>query len=251
MKRIEISSGEVIYYDKQDEELVKSGRLSVNNRGRVILTRSKNGKLEYVQLSRAIMRAGPDDLIEHRDRSPFNNCRANLRNSDPVINAFNSEPLDGFRGVTATDKGRIMVRFSVLRKTVQFGSFDNERVAGIAYDWCVRFIFDEEVYYNFSDSVKEYPEIDKLLRNNEKLIARLNLLKDTYRNHKAIKSDYRGVDYNNGKWRVRVRTGKNVQKHIGLYPDEISAARAYDTSAIEYQNNPVLNFPEEHLKKAS
>lgn len=58
-------------------------------------------------------------------------------------------------------------------------------------------------------------------------------------------SKYKGVDYRPSKKAYRARITVNKRKiHLGHFPDEISAARAYDTAARKYHKEfAVLNFP--------
>lgn len=59
-------------------------------------------------------------------------------------------------------------------------------------------------------------------------------------------SKYKGVtwDKTHGKWQVRICINGR-RKHIGLFTDEVEAAKAYDTAAIkQFGEFAKLNFPE-------
>ena len=58
-------------------------------------------------------------------------------------------------------------------------------------------------------------------------------------------SGYKGVDFNRGKWRARIREG-GVRYFLGYFETAEDAARAYDTKAHElFGEFASLNFPEE------
>ncbi len=65
-------------------------------------------------------------------------------------------------------------------------------------------------------------------------------------------SQFKGVHFEKatGKWRATI-TLKGEHFDLGLYDDEVEAARAYDRKAIElFGEFAYLNFPEEHGRDA-
>jgi hypothetical protein len=64
---------------------------------------------------------------------------------------------------------------------------------------------------------------------------------------KVVKtSQFKGVYQRRGGWRATLCVGRNAPKHVGDFPDEVTAARAYDKAAREaFGEDAVLNFPEE------
>lgn len=60
----------------------------------------------------------------------------------------------------------------------------------------------------------------------------------------GLTSSYKGVCLINGRWRASIGF-RGTKKHIGYFDDEIVAARAYDSAAIELHGDFArLNFPE-------
>jgi len=63
----------------------------------------------------------------------------------------------------------------------------------------------------------------------------------------GVSSRFRGVSYDTraGKWRAQIWFPE-THMHIGYFPDEVEAARAYDRKAVElFGQDAKLNFPEE------
>lgn len=64
----------------------------------------------------------------------------------------------------------------------------------------------------------------------------------------GLTSEYIGVSWHkkSNKWRVTARNEVTlVVTHIGLFKDEIAAAKAYDSFCRQYNSLSLLNFPEE------
>ena len=58
-------------------------------------------------------------------------------------------------------------------------------------------------------------------------------------------SGYKGVDFNQGKWRARI-TQHGKRHFLGTFDTAEEAARAYDSKALElFGEFASLNFPEE------
>lgn len=79
----------------------------------------------------------------------------------------------------------------------------------------------------------------------QKSNLRLSNNKLNQANQKRIRglSKYKGVTFEHGKWRARIRID-NKKKHLGVFNFEIEAAQAYDAAAKEHWKEfAALNFP--------
>ena len=64
------------------------------------------------------------------------------------------------------------------------------------------------------------------------------------RGGRPVTSEYRGVSRRYGKWKARIKQS-GTDFVIGDFPDELSAARAYDKKARElHGDKAALNFPD-------
>ena len=115
---------------------------------------------------------------------------------------------------------------SVGNKRKSLGIFVNEIDAAHAYD--------AYAIANGINRPRNFPSEDDVVRAPPK-----------QRKKAANKSSkYRGVSWfkRDKKWCAQIQVdGK--KKHIGSYPDEITAARAYDAFVIAEKLNKLLNFP--------
>lgn len=81
--------------------------------------------------------------------------------------------------------------------------------------------------------------------DNCRWATRTEQMRNTRKRKNAITSPYRGVSWcsNVGKWRVQVCSPKRKSNHVGLFENEIEAAKAYDRVALEeFGEFASLNF---------
>ncbi len=95
----------------------------------------------------------------------------------------------------------------------------------------------------------KHSEVDHKNRNgldNQRSNLRLCTRQQNCCNKKlksAKTSLYRGVSFKSGKWRVQITVNQQVM-HIGLFQDEMEAARAYDARVQKcFGEFATLNFP--------
>lgn len=84
-------------------------------------------------------------------------------------------------------------------------------------------------------------------RDNLRICSQSDNLGNSRKKDKKASSQYKGLywDKKHKKWRVRV-TYKKKTIHVGLFKDELEAARAYNTKAIEvFKEYAALNKVEQ------
>lgn len=124
--------GESVSFDEIDRPIFEAHRWWVTNRGYVLTkVRDDNGKRRSIGLHRIIL-GDPAEDIDHIDRNPRNNTRANLRACGKAVNNKNVptriEKSSAFRGVSKRgDRWQVVVRIN--GKLTWLGVFDTETEA--------------------------------------------------------------------------------------------------------------------------
>jgi len=122
--------------------------------------RSQGGRSNktYFYMHRVIMGAQLGQCVDHIDRNPLNNCRANLRIVPHRVNSLNAPLLQvnnrsGFRGVSwSPERGKWAARIKVNYRTFSLGRFVSAEEAAHAYDSASRKYFGEVAPRNFPSS---------------------------------------------------------------------------------------------------
>ena len=126
--------------------------------GRVIRIIMQDGKTHSLFMHRIILEqyqtieAGLE--VDHRDRNPRNNTRANLRVCTHIQNCYNKSGSGGkspFKGVEKNSL-RWQARISVGGKRLYLGTFIHDIDAAKAYDAAARIYHGEFAYLNFPES---------------------------------------------------------------------------------------------------
>lgn len=112
-------------------------------------------KYRTVQLHRLLMNAGPDDVIDHKNRDGLDNRRDNLRVANRSLNAANSKHRRGrtntYRGVYFEAKKRLYAaQIRVDGKLIQLGRGKDPVAAARRYDAAARQYFGEFAVVNFA-----------------------------------------------------------------------------------------------------
>lgn len=100
--------------------------------------RDGSGKVNSVLMHRLIAGAGPDNIVDHRDRNGLNNRRSNLRLCDYSENICNSklraDSTSGYKGVSWHGaRGRYRANIKIRGKNTFLGYFDDPEDAHDAY----------------------------------------------------------------------------------------------------------------------
>ena len=123
-----------------------------------ILTNYDDGT--SISLARFILGDFEADVIDHKDRNPFNNLKSNLRPATFQQNLRNQgirkDNKTGFKGVhlRKNRKGEIagyIAQININGKSKHLGIFDTPEQAARRYDKAAKHIFGEFAFLNFPD----------------------------------------------------------------------------------------------------
>jgi hypothetical protein len=106
------------------------------------LVRCRIGSDKTYSLTRLLMQAGENELIDHRNRNPLDNRRSNLRIVSPRQNAINrtADSSTGYIGVSITmmrGKRRLNATFKPAGKRLKFSLYDtpsNRIICALVHD---------------------------------------------------------------------------------------------------------------------
>ncbi len=125
-----------VHYDKREKSF------------RVFMAKKKS-----VQMSRFIMKAKEDEVVDHINHNTLDNRKCNLRKCTKQQNNFNRvvsrNNLSGYKGVywsKVDNKWRSSIRFN--GKSYHLGSFENKIKAAKSYNKKAKELFGEFAYLN-------------------------------------------------------------------------------------------------------
>jgi hypothetical protein len=103
----------------------------------------KTGERRIVSLSRIIMSAPPNTVVDHKDGNPLNNRRSNLRFCTQRQNTYNrrlnTNSTSGYKGVHWHKRNRVWVAYLDHNKTRRhLGCFHSADLAARAYNIAAR-----------------------------------------------------------------------------------------------------------------
>ena len=239
-KTIPLSRGYVTVVDDEDYEWLSQWKWAafVQQRGGVYATRgeTRGDKRKTFYMHREILglKHGDKRMGDHRDGNTLDNRRANLRIATASQNSWNkrvegtAESGKQYRGTLRNRRGTWDAVIMFKCKLLYIGRFDTEEHAALAYDQAARKHHGEFAVLNFPSN-KDY----SALRRGRGSSSYLGV----------------GWDKARGKWAAQIswgRRGERRRLRLGLFEDEISAARAYDKAARRYHGETAkLNFPSE------
>lgn len=140
--------GDFFLFDKEDEPLARS-RLWAIRRGYA------RACVEGVSVSfhRLIMNAGENEIIDHIDGNPRNNCKSNLRLSTQQQNMRNThircDNTTGYKGVSFVKRiGRYEAYINNDGRKIPLGLYDTAQEAALAYNRAASSLFGEYARIN-------------------------------------------------------------------------------------------------------
>lgn len=222
MKEIPLEDGLVVLVDDEDFERAISIKWRPQLRTHVVYAEGRvNGK--NTSLHRVIMNAAPRQLIDHKNRDGLDCRKENLRFATHTQNHANSikriNTASAFKGVTWDKRNNIWVALITCEKRLYtLGRYADQSEAAMVYDSAARLLFGEFARTNFQSG--------ETMTMNELETACWRAGK------RKRSSQFRGVSRRtySQKWQAGIKV-RGVYFHIGVFPDEVEAAKAYDLAA--------------------
>lgn len=153
MKSIALSNGGETWVDDEDYEKYKGYKWHRGATGYAMCFElgKGHGKRKMLRLHRLVMNAPDGVFVDHRNTDRLDNRKSNLRFADHHTNGYNRRKqrptsTSQFKGVyQRRDTGR----FEVAIMSRYVGTFDDEHIAGLAYDFWATFLFGDYALTNF------------------------------------------------------------------------------------------------------
>jgi hypothetical protein len=218
MKEIPLTKGKVAQVDDEDFEWLNQRKWHYNGR---YASSVINGKTAYMH--RLILGlTARHQITDHIDNDGVNNQRTNLRECTQGQNLCNRQPWlkKTYKGVWKNN-GRWTSEVMLGGERKYLGCFDTQEQALVAHDRAAKDFHGEFAKTNGFENLPLVPNAVK-----------------TY------SSKYRGVAWHKAgkKWAAHVKSKGHVT-YLGLFTDEVEAAKAYDIKAKELHGDKAkLNF---------
>ena len=154
---IPLPDGSVAYIDKEDAVNIRPYSWSKSGHGGAMAYAGggrENPKSVYMH--RLIMGAEEGMLVDHVNRNPLDNRRANLRHATKQQNAANMDRGSKFKGVTES-RGKLRAQITVDGQNRYLGTFDTPEDAARAYDSAAREAFGQYALLNFGSTIDLVP----------------------------------------------------------------------------------------------
>lgn len=156
VKEIELTQGYVALVDDEDYDELSQWKwtLHTSGCGHKAAYRRENGR--SIMMHRQILDAPDGVEVDHIDRNPLNNTRANLRLATRKQNAANTGPKKvnrtGYKGVSLHKKtGLYVARIRENGRRICLGYRETPEEAAQLYDEAARRIHGPFAYLNFPD----------------------------------------------------------------------------------------------------
>jgi hypothetical protein len=145
-----------VLVDDEDFEFVSSLDLKLRGRGRLKYVIVRTGAHSMRGLSRILLDAPVDLLVDHINHDPLDNRRSNLRLCTSTQNLANARKprrkasSSRFKGVNRHGRGWV-ARIQINRESIRLGYFGSELEAARAYDIAAVKFFGEFAFTNKVD----------------------------------------------------------------------------------------------------
>ena len=147
-RRIKLTRGYYALVDECDFERLNRHKWQVNVRNgrprQAGRTERRNQKSRYLTMHRVIMNPPKHMIVDHINRNPLDNRRANLRLSTPQQNSWNRSCPRNSKGSKYTgvsldrDGQKWRVRIVIDGESRFLGYYDDEKAAAMAFDKAAR-----------------------------------------------------------------------------------------------------------------
>jgi hypothetical protein len=228
MKEIKLTQGMVALVDDSDFEWLYQWKWHYHKgpqarTGYAQRVEIRNGKRYIIYMHRLIMNTPPGQEVDHKDRNGCHNWRENMRNCTHAENSENQS-----KQIIASSKykwvfwhkasNKWTANIGVNGRLFFLGTFRSDIAAAIAYNRAARKYFGGFANLNNIDE------------------ANINI--DEFKCTRPHSSRFKGVSWHKAKskWRAQIWV-KGRFIHLGLFTDEMDAARAYDNAMFKYKGN--------------
>ena len=160
-RRIKLTRGYYALVDESDFERLNRHKWQVNVRNgrprQAGRTERRNQKSRYLTMHRVIMNPPEHMIVDHINRNPLDNRRANLRLSTPQQNSWNRSCPRNSKGSKYTgvsldrDGQKWRVRIVIDGESRFLGYYDDEKAAAMAFDKAARKHRGHFAFQNFPD----------------------------------------------------------------------------------------------------
>lgn len=152
-KEIITKKGKIVLVDDADYDYLSQFTWQTTKQNYVFW--AKRGEKDTL-IHRLVMNAPDGVMVDHKDRNPLNNQKANLRFATKEQQSWNYGPLRSrkatskYKGVSfSTEKGKWRVFIAAYSKRHFLGEFHDEIEAAKAYDAVAKELHGEFAYLNF------------------------------------------------------------------------------------------------------
>jgi hypothetical protein len=155
--QISLGNGTSALVDDDDYDRLRSYQWFLSGTGYAVGFVPVNGRFELVYMHRLILKAGPDQLVDHVNGNKLDNRRCNLRLATPQQNSqhkrvspLSNTHLKGVGWHKRRRKYHARIQFQGMR--CHLGFFQDAELAALAYDAAARTLFGDYALCNIPTS---------------------------------------------------------------------------------------------------